>query len=74
MAGGLLCPGLGQNIADDPYIDLVIGNNKKKEIVSIVENHLPEYAVKETVVDIGREWEYEALRISKGFRAHKGLY
>lgn len=65
VAVGCYVQASAKDIADDPYIDLVIGNNKKKEIVSIVENHLPEYAVKETVVDIGREWEYEALRISK---------
>ncbi len=56
-----------QDIANDPYIDLVIGNNKKKDIVSIVEKHMPAYAVEETVVDIGKESDYEALHISKAF-------
>ena len=59
-----------KQMEDDPYIDLAIGNNRKKEIVSIVEEFLKtrETAGKtlsgRTIPDIAQEKEYEEMQLA----------
>lgn len=47
----------------DNAIDVVVGNNQKKNIVSIVENYLNDSKDNETVININKEQEYEELTI-----------
>lgn len=53
----------------DACIDIVIGNNKKQDIVSIIEEYErtagEERAVSKEVIDINRTKEYESLHLSK---------
>ena len=51
----------------DEAVDLVIGNNKKTELVSILEDYFAQNKVteEETVIDISHTAEYENLSISR---------
>ncbi len=59
-----------KQMEEDPYIDLAIGNNRKKDIASIVEEFLKtrETAGKtlagRTIPDIAQEKEYEEMQLS----------
>lgn len=53
-----------QNI--DDCIDIIIGNNKKREIVTILEEYIKErQGVKRAVIDINHTKEYEEMHLSK---------
>lgn len=47
----------------DENIDLIIGNNKKKELIQILEEYFPKEKPKPEVLDIAKDKEYEALHI-----------
>lgn len=54
----------------DPCIDIVIGNNKKKDLIPILEEHLEKRARHEEerteeVIDINHTKEYEELHLTK---------
>ncbi len=71
----LLCAGgWGKKLEEDTAIDLIIGNNKKKDLVDILENFLAEREdggkpsdaeCKSFLVDMTHNREYETLSISK---------
>lgn len=44
----------------DECIDIIIGNNKKKDLIEILETHTPK-----SVIDINHTKEYEAMHLSK---------
>ena len=44
----------------DECIDIIIGNNKKKDLIDILENHTPK-----SVIDINHTREYEEMHLSK---------
>lgn len=67
VAVGCYVQEAGSELESDKMIDIIVGNNKKKEIVDIVEQFMakkPEdgRAVKE-IIDINHEHEYETLSI-----------
>ena len=47
----------------DENIDLIIGNNKKKDLVRILEEFFPDEKPELEVLDIGEDKEYETLHI-----------
>lgn len=47
----------------DNAIDIVVGNNQKKNIVTIVENYLNDINENEAVININQDQEYEELTI-----------
>ncbi|WP_167958424.1 tRNA (N(6)-L-threonylcarbamoyladenosine(37)-C(2))-methylthiotransferase MtaB [Anaerosporobacter faecicola] len=47
----------------DEAIDLVVGNNQKKQIVQLLENYLSDHEENEAVIDIAQDSEYEELAI-----------
>lgn len=47
----------------DENIDLIIGNNKKKDLVRILEEFFPDEKPELEVLDIGKDKEYETLHI-----------
>ena len=49
----------------DPSIDLIIGNNKKQDLVSVLEAYQKGRARKEEIIDIAHTKEYEALQIDR---------
>lgn len=50
-------------VKEDMAIDIIIGNNKKKEVVPILEEYFKENE-KDFVIDINNTYEYEDLEIS----------
>ena len=79
VAVGCYVQTAAQQIEKDPYIDLAIGNNRKKEIVTIVEEYLrcreevremggpdqPDKTLSGTTIpDIAAEKEYEEMQLS----------
>lgn len=50
-------------LSKDTNIDLIIGNNKKKELVHILESYAPERIQSPEVLDIAKDREYESLHI-----------
>ena len=50
----------------DECIDIVIGNNKKKDLISILEEYPQEHGgVKKAMIDINHTREYEEMHLSK---------
>jgi threonylcarbamoyladenosine tRNA methylthiotransferase MtaB len=49
----------------DPCIDVVIGNNQKKDLVAILDEHLSQKDKTVHVLDIGHTREYEELKMTK---------
>lgn len=68
-AVGCYAQARGGELERDPAIDLVIGNNRKKEIPDLLEACLRERRKYREVPDIGRERDYEPLRIA-GTKEH----
>lgn len=67
VAAGCYVQAAGEELKKDEAVDLVIGNNKKTELVPILEDYFasrkePE---EETVIDIGGTMEYEELSIDR---------
>ena len=74
VACGCYVQAAGEKLEEDTAIDLIIGNNKKKDLVDILENFLAEREdggkpsdaeCKSVLVDMTHNREYETLSISK---------
>jgi len=60
VATGCYVQAQEENGQVDECIDIVIGNNKKKDLIDILENHTPK-----SVIDINHTKEYEEMHLSK---------
>lgn len=49
----------------DESIDIIVGNNKKKEIIEILKEYEQERGLKKEIIDINHTKEYEELHLSK---------
>lgn len=67
VAAGCYVQAAGEELIKDEAVDLVIGNNKKAELVSILEQYFAgtEEQKEASVIDIGSTREYERLSISR---------
>lgn len=54
-----------KKLKENNNIDIIIGNTKKNEVVSIVENYINDNTLKNEIIDISSSIEYEELWISK---------
>lgn len=61
-AVGCYVQAAGEELLKDEYIDIVIGNNKKKDIVSILENYITEQTQNTCIIDIAKVHEYEEMK------------
>lgn len=53
-------------VKKDACIDLAIGNNRKKDLVTILESYLEHHEdEQEPIIDISKDYEYEELSITK---------
>ena len=52
-------------VGKDAAVDLAIGNNRKKQLVSILEDYLSRREYRETVIDINHTDEYEEMTLTK---------
>lgn len=60
VATGCYVQAQEENGQVDECIDIVIGNNKKKDLIEILENH-----IEKSVIDINHTKEYEEMHLSK---------
>ncbi len=65
VAAGCYAQAAGEKLLEDTVIDLVIGNNKKAELVQLLEERLAGQEPQDAVIDISATQEYEALRIER---------
>ncbi len=68
VAAGCYVQAAGEELKKDEAVDLVVGNNKKTELVSILEEYFTctgEMEELETVIDINDTREYENLSIDR---------
>lgn len=63
IAMGCYVQSAADELMKDPYVDLVIGNNKKKEIVSILSEYFKNYEKHQEVIEIDEVDEYEEMGI-----------
>lgn len=62
-----------EELAKDENIDLIIGNNKKKDLVQILEDYIRASSHKSEVLDIARDRTYENLQV-KQLKEHTRAY
>lgn len=62
-AVGCYVQAAAEALEKDPLIDVIIGNNKKKDIVAIVDQCMAEHKSVTQVIDINHTSEYETLHI-----------
>lgn len=65
VAVGCYVQAAGEELEKDQAVDLVIGNNRKKDIVGILETYWEDHTRREAILDIGASREYEELKIRK---------
>ena len=74
VATGCYVQARGEDI--DPCVDIVVGNNKKKDLIKILEEHMGEMeSVEESieVIDIAQDQEYESLYVEQ-LKEHTRAY
>ena len=65
VAAGCYVQAAASKLAEDSAVDLIVGNNRKKDLVHLLDEHFADRSVREYVVDIAAEREYEPLHIRK---------
>ena len=65
IAMGCYVQSAAEELLKDPYVDLVIGNNKKKDIVTILDEYFRTNHKVQEVIDINDTEEYEELTINE---------
>lgn len=60
VATGCYVQAQEKNGEKDECIDIIIGNNKKKDLIEILENH-----IRKSIIDINHTKEYEKMHLSK---------
>ena len=64
-AAGCYVQAAGEELKKDEAVDLVIGNNRKKDLVEVLERYFNEHEGTDDIIDIGKTSEYEKLHIRK---------
>lgn len=66
VAAGCYMQAAGEELKKDAAIDVIIGNNRKKDLVPLLDEYFAGKHVEEdSLIDIGKTREYEALHINK---------
>ena len=65
VAAGCYVQAAGEELKKDEAVDLVIGNNRKKDLVEVLERYFNEHEGTDDIIDIGKTSEYEKLHIKK---------
>ncbi len=64
IAVGCYVQAAGEQLLADEAVDIVIGNNRKKDIVRILSDHFDNKDVKDNLIDINHDNEFEQLCVS----------
>ena len=63
VATGCYVQARGEDI--DPCVDIVVGNNKKKDLIAILDEYYnAQHKVKKELLDINHEKEYEEMQVT----------
>lgn len=63
VATGCYVQARGEDI--DPCVDIVVGNNKKKDLITILDEYYnAQHKVKKELIDINHEKEYEEMQVT----------
>ena len=66
VAAGCYVQAAGEELKKDAAIDVIIGNNRKKDLVPLLDEYFAgKHVEEESLIDIGKTREYEALHINK---------
>lgn len=65
VAAGCYVQAAGQALLEDAAVDLIIGNNRKNELVDILERYFADRTESGALLDIAKTNEYESLSISR---------
>lgn len=65
VAAGCYVQAAKEELEKDLAVDLIVGNNKKKDLVEILSRYYMDQEKTEEVIDIGASTEYETLHIKK---------
>ena len=65
VAVGCYVQAAGEELKADGTIDLIIGNNKKKDLAVLLDQFFADREKRSEIIDIGRETEYEPLHVTK---------
>lgn len=65
VAAGCYVQAGKEKVEKDMSIDIVIGNNKKKDLIAILDEYNKDVEKSHTLIDISHTKEYEELRISQ---------
>lgn len=65
VAAGCYVQAAGEELLKDEAVDIVVGNNRKQDLVSILDQYFEEHRGAENIIDIGKTGEYEPLHIRK---------
>lgn len=63
VAAGCYVQAAGDDLIKDESVDIVIGNNRKNELVSIIEKFIQDKSNNSSIADIAKERDYENLSI-----------
>ena len=63
VAVGCYAQVAAEQLEQDEAIDIVVGNNKKKEIVQIVENYIKDRKENKKIIDVADNCEYEEIEL-----------
>lgn len=65
VAAGCYAQEAGEKLLEDSMVDIVVGNNRKKDIVNIVERYMNAQGIKPSsdIIDINHTPDYETLSI-----------
>ena len=65
VAVGCYAQAAGEKLLEDSSVDIVIGNNRKKDIVRILEEYRNTHRTQDTIIDINHTTEYETLMLAQ---------
>jgi len=65
VAAGCYVQAAAEELKADLAVDVIIGNNKKQDLVPILEEYFQDHTDSDHVIEIGQTQEYERLSIHK---------
>ena len=65
VAVGCYVQAAGAELKKDEAVDLIVGNNQKKDLVQILDDYFTDHENSGEILDIGHSQEYEALHIRR---------
>ena len=68
VATGCYAQEAGEKLLDDSSVDIVVGNDKKKDIVNLIEAYINDNQNNISLTDIDKASEYESLKLDTNSR------